>query len=274
MISARAYAKLNLSLRVGPRRPDGFHELDSIVQTIELADRISFVQGGTGLRVESPFPPREDLVYRAAQAILAEKRAKVGVRITVEKNIPTGAGLGGGSSDAACVLVLLDRLIPPRLRSDRLAELAAAIGADVPLFLRGGRVRMQGKGERLTFIPPGAEGAFLLVIPPIHCDTAAVYRRYDEIHPGGKDSPPRLGENDLEEAALSLYPDLAPYPAATASAGGDYWGMSGSGATFFAAFADPDRARAAGEYLRHTLPEARIEVCAPTEVGCKEQEVG
>ncbi len=271
MVTALAYAKLNLSLRVRARREDGFHEIDSLVQTIGLADRFEFRLTGGRLQVKSPFPPEEDLVYRAASAVLAEKRAKTGVRIVLKKRIPTGAGLGGGSSDAACVLGVLNRLIPPPLPSEAIQRLASTLGADVPLFLRGGRLRMEGKGDRITPVPPGPERAFLLVLPPIHCDTAAVYRKYDDLHSMGNALPLQLGENDLEEAALALYPELALYREAITTAGGEYWGMSGSGATFYAAFSEPERAQAAEHKLAALLPTARVVLCRPTATGYEEE---
>jgi len=269
-VTALAYAKLNLSLRVLARREDGLHEIDSIVQTIDLADRIEFHLAGDRLRVESPFPPEEDLIYRAASALLAKKRAKTGIKIVLEKRIPTGAGLGGGSSDAACVITVLDRLIPPPLPPEDINSLAGALGADVPLFLRGGRLRMAGKGERITPLPSGPERAFLLILPPVHCDTAAVYRKYDEIRSTGNALALQPGENDLEEAALALYPELAPYREAIMTVRGEYWGMSGSGATFYAAFAELKRAQAAERELAALLPTARVVLCRPTTTGHEE----
>ncbi len=271
MVTALAYAKLNLSLRVRARREDGFHEIDSIVQTIDLADRFEFHLVGDHLQVESPFPPEEDLVYRAASSLLAEKRAPTGVRIVLSKRIPTGAGLGGGSSDAACVFTVLNRLVSPSLPPEAIYRLAGALGADVTLFLRGGRVRIRGKGDRISPLVPGSERAFVLVLPPVHCDTAAVYRKYDELHPHGNDLSPSLGDNDLEKAALALYPELARYRDAVANIGGDYHGMSGSGSTFYASFSELRRARAAEHRLATELPEAQVRLCSPTAIGCKEE---
>lgn len=271
MVTALAYAKLNLSLRVRARGEDGFHEIDSIVQTIDLADRFEFHLAGDNLRVESPFPPEEDLVYRAASALLAEKKAKTGIRIVLEKGIPTGAGLGGGSSDAACVLAVLNRLVPPPLPPEAIHHLASTLGADVPLFLRGGRLRMEGKGERITPLPPGPERAFLLILPPVHCNTAAVYRKHDELRSAGNALALQLGENDLEEAALALYPELALHRKAITTVGGEYWGMSGSGSTFYAAFSEPKQAQTAKHELAAVLPKARVVLCGPTATGHKEE---
>ncbi len=270
MVTALAYAKLNLSLRVRARREDGFHEIDSIVQTIDLSDHLEFHFSGDYLRVESPFAPEQDLVYRAASSLLAEKHVSTGVRIVLSKRIPTGTGLGGGSSDAACVLTVLNRLISPPLPPESIYRLAGTLGADVTLFLRGGRVRIKGKGDRISPLVPGSERAFVLVIPPVHCNTAAVYRKYDELHPHGSDLSPSLGDNDLEKAALALYPELARYREAVAKIGGDYHGMSGSGSTFYAAFSELERAWAAERRLAAELPEVQVILCLPTAIGCKE----
>ena len=271
MTTVLAYAKLNLALRVRGRRSDGYHTIDSIVQTIDLADRIEFIPGASGIEVVSPFPPKEDLAYRAARTLIAAKKVTAGVRIVLKKMIPTGAGLGGGSSDAAVVLDMVNRLIPPPLPPDVIARIAADLGGDVPLFLRGGRLRMTGKGELITPLPPGAAAAFLVVIPPVHCDTAAVYREYDRLHPAGGSFPLHLGENDLEEAAVSLYPELERYLKAVGVVGDEYHGMSGSGAAVYAAFPSRAYAVAAREKLAQKIPEAQVIVCQPTTVGHEEE---
>ncbi len=156
-----AYAKLNLALRVVGRREDGLHAIESFVQTVDLADRLTVERREEGVTVENSLalPPGEDLAARAATLLLREKGDPCGAEITVEKRIPAGAGLGGGSSDAAAVLAALDRLTPPRLPRTRLADLARRLGADVSLFLTGGRLRMEGAGERVTGLPFGGERA-------------------------------------------------------------------------------------------------------------------
>ncbi|MDD5264740.1 MAG: 4-(cytidine 5'-diphospho)-2-C-methyl-D-erythritol kinase, partial [Candidatus Bipolaricaulis sp.] len=161
-----AYAKLNLSLRVRGRRPDGYHDIDSIVQTIDLADRLLVhVTDGDGLHVTNDLPRLEgpDLAERAAAAVLAAKEVRRDVTIDVAKGIPAGAGLGGGSSDAAAVLRFLDLAIPPALPADRLYAVAAELGSDVPLFLIGGCVRIQGRGERVEARPEPRTETFAIL---------------------------------------------------------------------------------------------------------------
>lgn len=271
MMKLQAYAKLNLSLRVVGRRTDGFHDIDSIIQTIDLADAIMVKSANRGVTVinDLKLPPDVDLAARAARLLLGKKRSPQGVQIKVEKRIPVGAGLGGGSSDAAAVLWAVDRLIPPPLPTDCLVRLAARLGADVPLFLTGGLVRVTGKGERIAPLHPLRKERFLLLVPPVHCATAAVYAHLDRIvstHGNSTTAPP-LGCNDLEAAALDLYPALGPYREAIASLDAEYFGMSGSGSTFYAAFSDLKTATVAREHLVASFPEAKTHLCAATDSG-------
>jgi 4-diphosphocytidyl-2-C-methyl-D-erythritol kinase len=266
-----AYAKLNLALRVVGRREDGLHAIESFVQTVDLADRLTVERREEGVTVENSLalPPSEDLAARAATLLLQEKGDPCGAEITVEKRIPAGAGLGGGSSDAAAVLAALDRLTPPRLPRTRLADLAKRLGADVSLFLTGGRLRMEGAGERVMRLPFGGNEQFVVLVPPVHSVTSLVYARFDRLIPGP--AAPRealeLGANDLEEAAVELYPDLLPYRRGVRALGADFAGMSGSGSAFFAAFIKRESAAPAARELERAFPQAQVFLCGPTRCG-------
>jgi len=269
IVHVEAYAKLNLSLRVVGIREDGFHEILSDVQTIDLADRLTFELGREGVHVEFD-PPLDGVstVERAAQLLLAHKGLAMGARIRVQKQVPLGAGLGGGSSDGAATLAVLDRLTPPQLPFETLCELGASIGSDVPLFLHGGRLRMGGRGETIERRPEDPNGAFLVVVPPVHCATAEIYARWDALHAGKwEPAEPNMGENDLLQAALDIHPELATAREAIGSLGGEWHGMSGSGAAFFAAF----WSRKAAEQARCRLAAANesmdVFVCCPTDTG-------
>lgn len=266
-IEVLAFAKINLILRILRRREDGYHEIDSIVQTIDLADLLT-VEPARGVQVENDLTDidGEDLAALAARAVLRRKPGAEGVRITVKKGIPAGAGLGGGSSDAAAVIRAVDRLFPPRLSPEELLSVAAEVGSDVPLFLYGGRLRMRGRGEVITRIDAAAEESFLLLVPPLRSDTGRVYRRWRP-GVGGRASDAGLGANDLLSPALSIYPELVAYHRAVDRLDSLYAGMSGSGASFYAAFADPDSARGAAGRLRREFPRALVFVCSPTEEG-------
>ena len=215
-VQLRAHAKLTLSLRVTGVRADGYHLIDAEMVSLDLCDELEVDPDGDGLTVvrdgvEQPGDP-DDLVLRALRA--AGRRAAV--RLT--KRIPAGAGLGGGSSDAAAILRWAGVTDP---------AVAAGVGADVAFCLRGGRARVGGIGERLQPLDHEPR-SFTLLTPQLHCSTPVVYRRWDEL--GG----PR-GEhgNDLEPAALAAYPELAGHRDRLAAFTGLTPRLAGSGSTWF-----------------------------------------
>ena len=215
-----APAKVTLSLRITGVRGDGYHLIDAEMVTVDLCDELEVDPDGDGLTVVrdgvgAPGDP-DDLVVRALA--LAGRRAAV----RLHKRIPAGAGLGGGSADAAAVLrwAGVDDLV-----------LAARLGADVPFCLRGGRARVRGIGEVVEPVADPATGAgqvLTLLTPPLHCSTPVVYRTWDEL--GGP-----VGEygNDLEPAALTAYPELARWRDELAGATGLRPRLAGSGSTWF-----------------------------------------
>ncbi|MCU1454057.1 MAG: ispE [Acidimicrobiales bacterium] len=222
----RAPAKLTLSLRITGVRADGLHLIDAEMVTIDLADELAFgpgdgleVVGGAGL----PVPADDDnLVRRALRAV--GRHAQVRLR----KQIPAGAGLGGGSADAAAVL---------RWAGVHDLEIAAQLGADVPFCLLGGRARVTGIGEELDPLPP-VDRTFTLLTPPVGCSTAAVYRAWDAL--GG---PAAAGTNDLEAAALAVEPRLADWRDVLGAASGQTPTLAGSGSTWFVEGAFPGDGR-------------------------------
>ncbi len=268
-----AYAKLNLCLEVHGLRSDGFHEIRALVQTIDLADRIEIapgrdVQVSCGTKLNGP-----NIAEQAVRALLRRKRTRAGVTIRIEKDIPLGAGLGGGSSDAAAVLAVVNRLIPPVIPHSDLLEIAGTIGADVPLFLPGGCVRVSGRGTPEEFLPPRSE-AYVVLVPPVHCSTSEVYRTWraaplatDRCRKDG----PELGRNDLFSAAVRLVPELQGFRNAVADLGGLFSGMTGSGSGFYATFADGVQAEQACANLRRQEPGCRVYCCQPTDVGFAEE---
>ncbi len=274
-VRVRAYAKINLSLRVVGRREDGYHEILSDVQTVNLSDRLEIDVGGDRVRVDNDLAMQgTDIAERAAIALLAAKDRRGGARIRVRKGIPAGAGLGGGSSDAAAVLGVLDRLTPPVLPIESLYSIGAQIGSDVPLFLHGGRLLMRGRGEHLTRVPASVAACFVIVVPPVHCDTQAVYARWDILDDSrgdGRHVEAALGENDLLRPALSVHPELVPYHDAVASLEAMYCGMSGSGSSFYAAFDERASAERARLDLARRFDLAEVFVCRPTDLGHREE---
>ncbi len=211
-----APAKLTLSLRVVGVRDDGMHLIDAEMVALDLFDTL-WLHPGSGLRVDGPAAPEgglgdDDLVTRAL------RMADRSVRVHLHKRIPAGAGLGGGSADAAAILRWAGFEDPVK---------AAELGADVAFCLVGGRARVGGIGEVVEPMPFEPRTLTLLT-PPVHCSTPAVYRRWDEM--GGPTDP---SGNDLTAAALDLHPELARWRDLLAGATGEEPRLAGSGSTWF-----------------------------------------
>ncbi len=228
-----APAKLTVSLRITGTRPDGFHLIDAEMVTVDLVDTLVFddgdgleIEGATGLAVPAD---DQNLVNRALR--LLDRRANI--RLT--KRIPAGAGLGGGSADAAAVF---------RWAGVYDTDLAASLGADVPFCLTGGRARVTGIGELIEPLPRN-DRVFTLLTPPFGCSTPAVYRAWDEL--GG---PVGQGPNDLEPAALVVEPRLAEWRDQLADRTGATPVLAGSGSTWFVDGSHPQ----AGTVVRTTGP--------------------
>ena len=225
-----ARAKLTLTLRVTGVRPDGYHLLDSEMVTLDLADRLEFTAGDgltvTGLGADGPVPAGADNLVTRALALAGQRAA-----VHLDKRIPTGAGLGGGSADAAAVL---------RWAGCHDAVMAARLGADVPFCVTGGRARVTGIGEVLEPLPFGdVEGdTYTLMVPDLHVSTVEVYRAWDRL--GG---PEGEHGNDLEPAALVVEPELARWRDHLGDATGETPRLAGSGGTWFVAGSHPGPGR-------------------------------
>ncbi len=256
----RALAKINLSLKVLGKRRDGFHELRTIFQTISLADRleIEFEPGPRrAIELVSSLEIPDNLAVRAARALMEKLGVRGRVRLVLDKRIPAGAGLGGGSSDAAAVLLALPALAGVRAPLGELAELAADLGSDVPFFLHGGTALGLGRGTELYPLPeaPALEG--VLVAPGVRIATKDAYRALRRKLTTPRRSPimdkfqalswlldrglsPEewsvFGENDFEEYAFGHYPELAAIRRALMSAGAKPVMLSGSGSALFGIF--------------------------------------
>ena len=169
MLTTTAYAKLNLTLEVLGRREDGYHEIRSVVQSIDLSDRLIFeAVGATEISCTMPgWNAEESLVMRAIDLISDETGSDLGVAIEVEKRIPLMSGLGGDSSDAAAVLLALDRLWQLELSPEKIHEMAARLGSDVPFFLGGSTALMSGRGEQLAPLPSPEVTWTVVVLPQV-----------------------------------------------------------------------------------------------------------
>lgn len=256
-LTVNAPAKLNLYLKVTGRRPDGYHALDSLFHAIGLYDRVELSDGvasdgknPVSFTCSDPELAGEDnLVVTAAHKMLERAGGGRTVRIHLEKAIPAGAGLGGGSSDAAAVLTGLNRLWDLGMSTVELCELAAEIGSDVPFFIYGGAAKVTGRGEVVTPVEALTDTWCVLVYPGVRVSTAEVFRRFAGEKPGkmltqaadasiitpvrgGTPNQP-AAENDLQGTACHMEREIALAISALRAAGGEGARMSGSGASVF-----------------------------------------
>lgn len=283
MIRVQAPAKINFNLRITGRRPDGYHFICSLMQTVDLCDVLLLERLPDG-QVDLELAGRADniptdesnLVVRAVRLVQREiarskstddsehgnaaaaairRHGLPGCRIILEKRIPAGAGLGGGSSDAAAVLIGMNELWQLDLPRETLIRLAAQLGADVPFFIEGGTALVQGIGERITRQPPLPHFDLTLCIPPFAISTAEVYHAYDRLARGSvaeasaaEQQTLRLVDalrgnkweqaahdaiNDLQEPAVQLYPDLRRVMSWFEQQPCPLFAMTGSGSAFF-----------------------------------------
>lgn len=217
---AEALAKVNRELRVGPRRSDGYHEIRSRFVTVDLSDSLE-VRDGASWEFSCAGGPEDDsnLAARAAAALAEAAGIPRRGSLSLAKRIPAGAGLGGGSADAAVTLEMLTRLWDVEMPAERLGQIAASIGSDVPYFLSGGEAEVGGRGERVVPREDSPTRVLTILVPPFALATADVYAAFDRI--GGAQAPPDrlaietngrfLGPNDLERAVAAVRPEMRDY---------------------------------------------------------------
>lgn len=229
-MTLEAHAKINLTLEVLGRREDGYHDLRSIVVPIPLHDDVTLTPASSVAVSGCPrIPPEQNLAFKAAVLLQNVSGRCNGVSISIAKRIPAGAGLGGGSADAAAVLNGLNEMWELGIPRKDLAVLGSRIGSDVPALVLGGPVLMEGRGERVSALPPETMpdfSRFVLRIPPVFCSTPEVFRAYRPEDHG-------LGPNDLQPAACRLHPEIARALADLKSEGCHDVRMSGSGSAVF-----------------------------------------
>jgi 4-diphosphocytidyl-2-C-methyl-D-erythritol kinase len=260
--------KVNLLLNILGKRPDGFHELETVMQPVNLFDRLQFTRGGSGIRLtcSEPTLPVDsgNLVHRAAAAFLQQAGIKDGVNIHLEKKIPLAAGLGGGSGNAATTLLALNELFGHPLAAEQLAHIAALLGSDIPFFLQDKPALALGRGEKVSSLEPFAAlrgVALLLIHPGFGIATAWAYKELARFPAALNGRPGRAQElvellksatltragsafyNSLEAPALDKYPLLALYQDFLRAQGAAATLMSGSGSTTFAIARSAEEAR-------------------------------
>ncbi len=262
-ISLKAPAKINLFLEILGKRDDGYHEIETVMQEIDLVDNLQFEEIQEGVRLncnDKNIPSDENnLVCKAANLILNECGIRKGVLISLEKNIPVGAGLGGGSSDAAATLKALNLLWKIGLNDAELMEFAAKLGSDIPFFIKGKTALCSGRGEKITPIEVKSEMNYLVIFPHINISTATIYRNLkidltkkiidvsfflDALKHRKLADISKLLYNRLEEVIFATYPDLLDVKSALDHF--DFCGLSvsGSGSAFFGLCKDKQQAEA------------------------------
>ncbi|MDE7399999.1 MAG: 4-(cytidine 5'-diphospho)-2-C-methyl-D-erythritol kinase [Oscillospiraceae bacterium] len=270
-----ANAKVNLYLDITGVRADGYHLLETVMQSVDLCDVVTVSLGGDGIRVECSNPeiPSGDgnICHKAAERFVRALGKPLSVGIHVEKRIPHGAGMGGGSTDAAAVIASLNTMCGNPLDDEDLLRIGAEVGADVPFCLRGGTQVCRGIGDELTEIAPFPERVFLVVKPDFVCDTRGGYARYDKalIPKYGKTSEfvksgkrfPKMMYNVFQ----SVYNDerIEQIIGRLTDSGAEGAILTGSGSAVFGVFPNEQSARAAAR----EFPKYFTAVCRPAQKG-------
>ncbi|MER3445375.1 MAG: 4-(cytidine 5'-diphospho)-2-C-methyl-D-erythritol kinase [Candidatus Dadabacteria bacterium] len=259
-------AKINLTLEVLGKRPDGYHEIRSIVQPVNLFDEVKIdIENGEGIEIKSTgleIPiGKENLAWKAADVFLKESGLNLNVEISIKKRIPLGAGLGGGSGNAAAVLVGMNR-ITKRFGENELIQFAPKIGADVALFINCRSALIEGIGEKVTLIRDFPFFYYVLLNPGFETSTKRIYELWDEI---AKEDSIRTSiedtislfkdgrfplRNDLEKPAMHLYREIRSLKDRLVGMGVEAVSMTGSGSTVFGVFGDGGVAKKIYDYMK------------------------
>ena len=269
MVTVNGYAKINLLLDILGQREDGYHEIATVMQSLALADTLTFTKQETGITLTVDLPGLEaderNLAYRAAALLMRECGVRGGVHIRIDKRIPVAAGLAGGSADAAAALRGVNELYALGQSDAELCRLGAQIGSDVPFSLMGGTALATGRGEVLEHLPAAFDLPVVLAKPPVAVSTPWAYRSYDANPPaqhpdcaaflralraGDTAACLRMSANVLEPITEAAHPVVGDYRARLRAAGAACAMMSGSGPTVFGLFTDAGDAARAAEMMR------------------------
>jgi 4-diphosphocytidyl-2-C-methyl-D-erythritol kinase len=281
LITVRAHAKINLTLDVLGIRPDGYHDIASVMQSISLSDILTFepadditLKGAA----EAGIKPLDNLIYQSANLLKKESGVKKGVSIEYTRGIPLSAGLGGGSSDAATTLMVLNELWGLEWSSERLSKVAAKLGSDISFFLYGGTAYIHGRGEKVTPLPPFAE-TWLVLLRPLVEVSSKTQKLYASLENGhytdgeatrkvandslvGQTISPHFIFNAFEPVAYQFFPQLDGYRQIMLDAGASSVHLCGAGPTLFTMASDYNSAESIYQnllskdleaYLTHTL---------------------
>lgn len=281
-IKISAHAKINLYLDVLGKRVDGYHNIQSVMQSLELSDELLITPHDDDIMVEvSPpinIPMEDNLVFKAAKMLQQEAREPLSAKIQIKKLIPVASGLGGGSADAAATIIGLNKVWKLDLPYDYLLSLGAKIGADVPFCMEGGTVLAEGKGEKLTLIPNLPLIYTVVACPPFEVSTRIIYSQLDllkipPIHGVTKilaalkeQSLDKIGDslaNVLEEITLASYPEVAKLKEVATAAGAVGVLMSGSGPAIFALAHDQQTLERLAQALSQYVEEVFVTAVYP-----------
>ncbi len=256
-IFLQSYSKVNIGLKVIKKREDGYHDIHTVFQELDFHDQILLKKSNGGCSFTSNVNWLENnssnLCVRAWE-LLAEKYNISGVHIDLNKNIPPGSGLGGGSSNAACVLKGLAKLYSLNIRYKDLIKTSSLIGADVPFFIRGGCQLGSGVGNKLVEIKHSNDKVFLLVMPEIHIDTKATFKKFKKFLDSNQEKVNfnkfiekdkflfKFFENDFETIIVPAYPEIGQIKKAVQEQGALFSSLSGTGSTVFGVFDDEAKA--------------------------------
>ena len=246
MITEKAFAKINLNLKIAGVRPDGYHAVDMVMQTVGFHDTLQLeLLAEPRIELHSNYPEMDNesnLIWKAARLLQSRYQVKQGVKITLKKRIFVAAGLAGGSTDGAATLRGCNRLWKLQLSNEELEKLAAELGSDIPFLIQGGTVRATGRGEVLEHYPDEPKKLVVLAKPrDIAISTKWAYQSYDRLP---SDLPRDTTENVLELVAFPKYPVLAEMKQLAQKAGAQKALMSGSGPTMYALCNDVEQVRA------------------------------
>ena len=269
MIAVSAYAKINLALEVLNKREDGYHEIASIMQTVDLSDILAFEAADT-ITLDCDvveLRTKDNLALKAAELLKAETGYSGGAHVVLSKGIPVSAGLGGGSSDAAATLKGLNTMWELGLSIEELTPLAARLGSDVPFFLHGGTAMVHGRGEKVRPMPPADLEWVIILAPAISVPrkTAALYskltgsdhtkgaltRKLEARIRGGSHVPPQFLFNAFDDVALDTYPGLRQYWDTLHSLGAREIHIAGSGPALYAPVSRKEVGTAIQALLQH-----------------------
>ncbi|MCI0705978.1 MAG: 4-(cytidine 5'-diphospho)-2-C-methyl-D-erythritol kinase [Ignavibacteriae bacterium] len=266
-MTLRAYAKINLGLQILGKRPDGYHDIETVFHQINIADEIEVTHGSHGVRLHSDSrdipSDQSNLCVKAALLLQQITGMQRGADIVLRKRIPIGAGLGGGSSDAAATLIGLTRLWGLDISNDELRTLSLSLGADVPFFIDGGTAYATGKGERLEPIELEVPYWILTVTPAVHVSTSWAYGKLELNHHLRHENlrtlvatrihEPRVMlnklRNDFEPLVFRYYPEVMQAKERVVRGGADFALMSGSGSSVFGLFSDGSYAKELADAL-------------------------